>query len=114
MALMDESKQTGRRNKAWLGLIISLTFFAVSGCGKKEDACIPITRWENFYVGMSYEEAKKYLPDGVELGRTTVFKDREPERGEDIYGVRVETDDGWYALGFDKSKTLVRIGVGTD
>lgn len=85
----------------------------VSGCGK-EKPCIPITRWQNFYVGMSYEDAKKYLPEHDLLDRSPGFKNREPERGEDIYAVRVETDDGWYALGFDNSKTLVRISVVED
>jgi hypothetical protein len=68
------------------------------------------TRWEDFYVGMPFREAKQYLPDGTELEQLALaYKDGPPKRGQPLYIVIVKKGDEVLGLVFDPAEHLVEI-----
>ena len=100
--MMDETRE--KRRRVWSAAIVAALM--VAGCGKPERA-EPFTRLGEFYVGMPWEEATKYLGDDVEVHKFGILYKEDPKRGEPVYGVRDE--DKNVALMLDNSKTIIRI-----
>jgi hypothetical protein len=73
----------------------------------------PITRLGEFYVGMPWDEATKYLPTNPEYEQFERFYENGPKRGEPVGFVKTKhrEEDGQpnILLVLDDTKSIIRI-----